>query len=941
MSKLRCAVLVICLAAIFPIVLHAQDVHSQDVNDPGAKLPLNPKVVSGTLPNGLHYYILKNSKPEHRAELRLVVRAGSILEDDDQQGIAHLNEHMAFNGTKKFPHNDLPSFLESHGIRFGAHLNAYTSFDETVYMLELQTDKPGLLDTGVDILCEWAHNVTFDSLEVEKERGVVGEEWRLGLGANQRIGDKELPVVMYGSHYADRKTIGKKEIIDTAHQDRIKQFYMDWYRPDLMSVIAVGDFDPAQVESMIKAEFSPLTNPANERPRTEYDIPPHSQILVAVNTDKEMTNPRITLHFKHPGHEEVTVADYREDIIRSLYDEMFSQRISDMTTRGELPIANAFGFDRRQTPTTRDYVVFAFPKPDSIPAAISGLLREVYRTKDNGFSESELDRAKKAILVQMESAYKERDKTNSSDLADELVRHVLDHEPAPGISYEIEIYHKYLPTITLSEVNDIAHERLDHASTVLAYGGPEGAASTPTEAMFRDALTQAQTAKLAAYDDKSSNMPLISKTPKPGKIVSESAMPEIGVTEWKLSNGARVILKPTDFKDDEIIFRAIAPGGSSLAADNEALSAGFGSTVASAGGLGELDAISLQKQLTGKDIRLNPFIADLSEGFNGQSSKKDLETLFQLVYLHHTAPRYDSALASGMISRMAAMFQNRGKSPQAAFLDTVQVTMSQYNPRNMPMTAERLKTIDIHKGYDYYRNRFADAGNFTYVIVGSFDLKTVRPMVETYLASLPSAQQHETWRDNGIEPPKGVIKKVIHKGVDQKSSVQLIFSGPFKYTRENRNKLSFMTQALAIKLREDLREGKSGVYGIGVRPTTLKYPKEQYRVTISFGCDPKRTDELVTEVMKQIDTITTAGIAPVYVNKVKETSKTELETNLKENQYWLSHLVNWVQNDDDPKAVLKSKQEIEAVSEKDVLDAAKQYLNTGNYVQVVLLPEKS
>ncbi|MDP4198714.1 MAG: insulinase family protein [Bacteroidota bacterium] len=927
----------ILLSVVLSGITHAQSA-SMALTD---TLPLNPKVHAGVLANGLHYYILQNGKPEHRLEARLVVRAGSILEDDDQQGLAHLNEHMAFNGTKKFPHNALPSFLEAHGIRFGAHLNAYTSYDETVYMLELPTDKPTLVDTGIDILAEWAHNLLFDSLEVEKERGVVGEEWRLGLGANQRIGDKELPVVMYGSRFADRKTIGKKEIIDTAHQNRISQFYKDWYRPDLMSVVVVGDFDPAAMEARIKSEFGGMTNPNPERPRTEYEIPPHSETLVAVNTDKEMTNSRVRVHFMHPGHDELVVSDYRTHLVGQLYDQMFAERLSDMIQQGGLPLTGAYAYDTRQTPAMRDYVIIGSLKPDSIGQGVSGLLREVYRAKQTGFAQTELDRVKKNMMSGIEGAYKEREKTNSSVYAGELVRHVLDRESAPGITYEYELTKQYLPGITLAEVNAAGQARFEHASTVLTYAGPANTTATPTEAMLRSALHDAQTAPLAAYVDNASNMPLIATKPKPGKIVSESRIAEIGVTEWKLSNGARVILKPTDFKDDEILFRAIAPGGTSLASDANALDAALGTMVATAGGLGKLDEISLQKQLAGKELRLNPFASDVAHGLTGESSRKDIETLFQLAYLYESAPRFDSAMAAGAISRTAAMYQNRGKNPQAAFMDTIQVTMSQYNARDLPLTAERLKDVNIRKSFDYYRERFEDGGNFTYFMVGSFSEKEIRPFVEEYLASVPSRAKHETWRDNGIEPPAGVIKKTVRKGMAQKSSVQIIFTGPFHYTRSNRTKLSVMTQSLAIKLREDLREDKSGVYGIGVRGTPSKYPKERYQLTISFGCDPKRADELIAEVMKQIDTITTRGIDPIYLSNVKETSKTEYETQIKENDYWLNHLVTWARYGDDPKAILGVKSEIDAITQDDVFQAAKQYLNTKHYVQVVLYPEKS
>ena len=935
--RIRRSVAIAFAVCLLPLALAAQT-PSLDLNTP---LPLDSKVRTGKLPNGLTYFVRQNGKPEHRAELKLVVQAGSILEDDDQQGIAHLNEHMAFNGTAKFPHNDLPSFLEAHGMRFGAHVNAYTSFDETVYRLTFPTDRGALLDTGLDILAEWAHSVTFDSLETEKERGVVGEEWRLGLGASERIRNKEIPFLYQGSRYAERLPIGKKPVIDTARQARISQFYKDWYRPDLMAVIVVGDIDPVAMEKEIQAKFGSLANPAHERPRTDFDIPLKPQILATSNVDKEVTNPRFSMLFKHPNHEEVTVGDYRGELVSNMVDQMLNARLGEEVTRGSAPLAGAFVYDARMTSTVRQFNVGSSLKPDSVDQGIRALMQEVYRAKQNGFTSPELDRTKKEMMSSIETDYKERDKTNSDRIAGEYLRYVLDKEPSPGIEYEYEIYKKYLDGITLDEVNAAAKARFDNASVVLSFAGPDGAGTTtPSQDALIAQLKGVEAEHLVAYVDEASNKPLIAHAPKPGKIVSETQIKEIGVTEWKLSNGARVLLKPTDFKDDEILFQAIAPGGSSIASDADVISANFATSIVNSSGYGDLDIISLGKQLAGKEVRLNPYISSLQQGMSGTSTKKDIETLFQLAYLHHTAPRFDSSTASGGMSRMSSMLKNRDKNPQSAFMDTLSVTMNQYNSREQPMTAERLKLVNLRTGYDYYRARFEDASNFTYILIGNFDLATVKPLVEEYLASAPAIHKQETWRDLAIVPPRGVIKKAVYKGVEPKSSVRIVFTGPFQYNRENRMKMSVMTQALAIKLREDLREDKSGVYGIGVTGTPSKYPKEKYSLSISFGCAPDRAQELIDEVMRQVDTITTKGIEPIYLAKVKETIKSELETNLKENNYWMSRLQEWAWEGTDPKSVLTGKQAIDAVTGADVLTAAKQYLDTKNYVQVVLYPEK-
>ncbi len=546
------------LSMLLPLVTSAQT-PSTDLNTP---LPFDPNVRTGKLPNGLTYYIRHNGKPEHRAELRLAVHAGSVLEDDDQQGLAHLNEHMSFNGTVKYPHNTLESFLEEHGARFGADLNAYTSFDETVYKESLPTDQGTVLDSGIDILCEWAHNNTFDSVEVEKERGVVGEEWRMGLGAFKRIQDKQFPIILAGSQYAKRITIGLKPVIDTAHQSTIKRFYHDWYRPDLMAVVVVGDFDVDQVEKKIKALFTPLKNPPNERPRTEFPIPPHADTYVAVNTDPEMPLTVFSMEFERPGADEVTVADYRyNNLVTGLYDEMLNARIQEAIEKGEAPLTQAGVQDGAFLGHLKAFSIFALLSQDSVDAGITAVLSQVFRAEKTGFTPGELERAKKSMLSAMEKQWEERDKTKNINFAEEYIRNFLNKEPSPGIDYEYDLYKKYVDGVTLEEVNALSPKLMENASPVMTFEGPESKDySPPTKEELLAILDKVRSEHFEAYEDKTSNAPLIASAPKSGTIVNERKLASIGVTVWQLSNGARVILKPTDFKDDEILFHAVAPG---------------------------------------------------------------------------------------------------------------------------------------------------------------------------------------------------------------------------------------------------------------------------------------------------------------------------------------------------------------------------------------------
>ncbi len=923
------------LSTILPLAASAQ---TMDLTSP---LPFDSTVRTGTLPNGLRYYIKHNSYPEHRAELRLVVNAGSILEDNDQQGLAHFNEHMSFNGTTEFPHNTLESFLEAHGARFGADLNAQTGFGQTIYMESLPTDQNHVLDTGVDILAQWAHYDTFDSVEFEKERGVVREEWRMGRGAFERIYRKQAPIIFAGSRYADRNPIGLLPVIDTAHRSTIMQFYHDWYRPDLMAVIIVGDFNVDSMVSDVKQDFSPLPNPPNERPRTEYPIPMHSQTYVAIDTDREMPQTIFAMFFERPASKEVTVADYRRSLVTALYDEMLNARIQEAIQKGEAPLAYAGAGDGPFLAHLRSFSIFGLLQEDSVDAGVKAILQQVFRAQQTGFDASELDRAKKSLLAKMEKGWEERDKTPSASLVGEYIRNFTDQEPSPGIDYEYALYKKYVPDVTLAEVNARSAQLMQNASPVMTFEGPAAKDFTPpTKDQLLAILNDVKSEHYSAYVDKTSNAPLIAVTPKPGKIVKESTLASIGVTVWQLSNGARVILKPTNFKEDEILFHAVAPGGSSTAPNSEYESAQSGDAIVTSSGLSTFDAPTLQKMLEGKEVAVSPDISMYSQSLDGHSTKKDLPTLFQLAYLYMTAPRYDSAAVRTWLTRTKATLQNMQKMPEATYFDSLSVILTQNNYRTRPESVELLNEIRPELAYAYYKKFYGDASGFTFYFVGNINLNTLRPLVEDYLASLPSSHHRMMWNDVGIRPPTGALVRNIYKGEAPKSIVTLVYTGQKPFSRANRFRLSAMAQAFQMKLLQDIREDKSGAYYIRVSPSFQKYPKDEYRITINFGCDPARVTELVAEVRRQIDTLVSKPIAATYAERVQKIMANELEVNRKENKYWMSELEDAFWNNLAPVSINESTALINSISPKTIFQAAKDYFNSKNCVQVVLYPEK-
>jgi zinc protease len=917
----------------------APSLFSQELSD---ALPKDPAVRTGTLANGMKYYIRKNHKPENRVEFRLAVKTGSVMENDDQQGLAHFCEHMQFNGTEHFPKMDLVNFLESTGVRFGAHLNAYTSFDETVYMLQLPMDKADMLDKGMLVMQDWAGHATFEDVEIDKERGVVVEEWRLGRGANERIQNKQLPVELYNSRYAERIPIGKKEIIEKCSYQTLRNFYHDWYRPDLMAFMAVGDFNLDSMEMQIKKRFSTLQNPPNERPRTKYTVPLHDSTLITIAGDKELQFQIGQIIFERPKETETSVGDYRRSIVGRLYDGMLNARLQEIMQKGDAPFAFAGAGDGQFLGGLYAYTAFVALKPDQIQAGLKSILDEMYRVKQTGFTTTELEREKKDVLTKMEEQFNERDKTESSNYIQEYLRNYLSEEPYPGIEYEFGLYKKFVPGITIDEVNALTTKRMNSGSRVIAIGYQIKDSSTvaPTEKEILGIVDAASKHTLTAYNDKVSNKPLLSQMPTPGKVTAEESIADLGITKWTLSNGAHVIIKPTDFKNDQILFSAHCPGGTSLSGEADFISASFADNVVDMSGVSEFDETTLRKMLAGKNVTLGPTMSELQEGFSGKSTPQDIETMCQLLYLYATSPRKDPEAFQAFQGQMSSFLKNRDNDPQTAFRDTLQVTMAQYHPLEKPFTMETLNKIDIDKALSFYKDRFSDYSNFTFYFVGNVKPMELKPLVEKYVASLPAAGRKEMWKDLGVNPPKGTIMKSVYKGIEPKSSVTINITGPFQYNPKNRFDLQAMTEVLSIKLRETLREDMGGVYGVRVSSTPLHYPHERYQLSISFGCDPARVKELVDETMRKLDTMTMKAPDEIYVTKVKQIQKHEYEVNLKENSYWLGALSQLNFNGEDPHGILNRKNLIENLNAGDILKAGQQYCAKNNLVEVVLYPEK-
>jgi zinc protease len=907
---------------------------------PADPIPVDPLITVGRLPNGLRYYVRANQLPAKRAELRLAVNAGSVLEDKDQLGLAHFVEHMAFNGSTHFPGPSVIQFMESIGMRAGPSINAYTSFDETVYMLQVPTDKPELLERAFLVLEDWAHNLSLTAAEIDKERGVIIEEWRQGRGAGARMRDKQFPILLKGARYAERLPIGTKESLETFTHDALRRFYKDWYRPDQIAIVAVGDFDKAAVEALIKKQFASVPPARTPRPRPVYEVPDQPGTLYTVATDKEATMTQISVYNKLPAREPGSVGVYRQEIVESLASSMFSARLTDITRKADSPFVSAMAGRGSFVRTKESATLNAIPKEGAVDRALDALLVEAARVSRFGFVAAELDRQKRATLRRYEQYLAEKDKHESMVLANELVRNFTVKETIPGPTLEYALHLRFLPGITLDEVNAVAREWMRDQNRVVMVTAPEKPGlAVPDETKLAAVVAGIDAREITAYADTVGSQPLMERLPEAGAIVKTTVKEAYGITEWDLSNGVKVVLKPTTFKQDEIVFRATSPGGTSLASDQDFVPARTASQVVSVTGVGQFSATDLRKVLAGTIASVSPIIGDTEEGLSGRASPKDLETMFQLVHLTFTAPRADQEAFAAHKAQGKAILANQQASPAFAFAQTLQSALTGDHPRARQMTAETIDQMNMEKSLAFYNDRFADASDFTFVFVGSFTLETMQPLVTRYLASLPSIKRVEKWKDAGVQQPKGVVEKTVRKGLEPQSRAAIVYTGPFQYTRDQRVAIRALAMLLQTKLRERVREELGGTYGVGVSAGYTIIPRQEYSFSIQFACSPERLDELVKVVFDEIEALKKNGPTEQQVSDVREGLVREFETNNQQNSYLLSQIYLRYQVPQDLGEYFGLGEYYKTLVGKPIWDAARLYLRSDNYVKVTLLPE--
>jgi zinc protease len=929
-----------CLAALlFAHALTAQaDIRLSDA------IPIGPQVKVGKLANGLTYYIQRNGKPEKKLELRLVVKAGSILEDADQQGLAHFTEHMAFNGSTHFKKHELTSYLQSIGVKFGADLNAYTSFDETVYILPIPTDKKDNVDKGFLVLEDWAGGVTMKGEDIDKERDIILEEMRLGKGASERMNKVLLPKLFNGSKYAERLPIGKEPILKNFKYDAIERFYKDWYRPDLMAVVVVGDIETAEAEAMIKSHFGKLKNPAHPRPRTQESIPARADTEALVITDKETPSNVVLIRYPvQERRERATFADYRQKLVESLFAGMLNQRMQELTQQANAPFMGAGSGMGPLTARYKSYSSFAALGKDGAAPAINAMVQENERARQFGFSAPELDRAKKNALRNVERAYSERDKSDSANYAAEYIRNFLELESIPGIENEYNYVRELVPGISLDEVNRYARAEIPSRSgkLVVYMGSGKADTLTPSGSELLALVAGAEQGAVKAHEEKALATSLMTQPPAAGGIVAETRDAALGLTTLTLSNGVKVILKPTDFKNDQVLLSASRFGGQTLFDDADIINARYTNSIVASMGMKDYSPLDLQKILAGKVASVSMGMGPHTESVSGSAGSADVETMLQMVYLKFASVRRDDDLYTSFLAKQVEGARNLMARPETVFRDAIVSTLYNNHPRvALTPRPEEFSKLSLERSIAIYRQRFASAKGLTFILAGSFDNEKIKPLIATYLASLPTPDLPIAFKDVGVRPATGVVKKDVRSGSEAKSIVSLNFTGPATYSSAEQLRLRALLDVMNIRITDILREKLTLIYGGGMGGGISKVPYQSYSVGVSLPTGPDNVDKVIAAMFAEIERMKNQGPDVGDLDKVKQNWLQTHRTALRENGYWLGQLQSAQLYGTDPAEILDFEQRAAAITPDDLKQAAKRYFKMDNYVQVVLYPEK-
>ena len=938
--------LVVLFALLGCTAVFAQTEKSKEKKtDLTAKVPVDKKVKIGKLDNGLTYYIRANKKPENRVQFRLVTNAGSVLEDDDQQGLAHFCEHMAFNGTEYYKGNEMISELQKNGIEFGRGINAWTAFDETVYYVDLPSDKPEMVEMGFKILDGWAGKLLFTPEEIEHERGVIIEEWRGGLGAQERLQKATFPILLKGSQYALRLPIGKEEIIRNFKRDVIVRFYKDWYRPDMQAVIIVGDIDVDKMEAKVKEYFASREAVKNPRPRPNYDIPKNKEPLIAIATDKEATGTTLAMFWKHDKAPQGTVGDYRNSLIRQLINGMLSDRFDEICEKASSPLIQAgAGYETFLGRSCDAFAVEGAPKDGKVDKAIEVLLTEMRRVDQHGFLQAELDRQKEELLSRYKKMAKEENKTQSVSFAQEYTNNFLENEVIPGIRQEYRYANEFVPEITLDEVNAMVKGWITDENFVL-WLTANSKVKVPSEKAALKLYKKAMSAKTTPWVDNFKDEPLFSKDlpAVAAKVTKENKA--LDYTEYTCPNGIRFIVKKTDYKADEIRMSSFAKGGASIYEDNEAYMAQTAAQLIDDAGIAQFNSSQLTKKLKGMNLSISPSIDGETQGFSGNCSPKDLETMLQLLYLYYDAPRKDQESFDKNIDALRSQIKFMGENPQFVFIKKYIETVYPDNKRLVILpTEQHINSLNLNRTYEIFKERFNDASNQTFFFVGNISDKDV-DLIAKYIGALPCTgkQKGETWKDRDPKFVSGTPRATAYKGTDNQGMLMIYGETQgFENTKKNKVIINQLSDAMEITALEIIREKMGGTYSPSVNVSyDVDGDGKGTKVSWMFyiACDPDNVANVEKAAIEILNQYINEGPSAETLGKVQEQQIINRENARQENSFWMGQIVGSYQYNENRDDVDQYPELVKSVTAKEIQDAAAKFINMKNYAVIMLMPE--
>lgn len=909
--------------------------------DLSAPVKLDPKIRTGVLENGMKYYICPNKLPEKRGEFYIATNVGAIQEDDDQNGLAHFSEHMAFNGTQNFPKKGILNYLEKIGVKFGENVNAGTGTEQTIYnMSNVPLTREGIIDSTLLVLHDWAHFISFEDSEIDLERGVIREEWRLYGSASMRMSNKLAPVIYKDSKYAKRNIIGDTAVINHFKYETIRNFYNKWYRPDLQAIIVVGDFDADAMEAKVKKLFGTIPKVENPAVKETYLIPDNKDPLIGIATDKEASGTDVRIYFKHNNikDSDKNLGYMRLQYIRNFINSMFGQRMGELTRKDNPPFVNAYCFYTGFSRSKDAFMGIAQARPNESIKALTALLTEMERMKQYGFTPGEFDRAKSNYLRSLESRYMDRDKRKNNEIVYPVIGNFLTNTPNPGIEFEYDFAKEIIPSITLDEINTEARKYVTEENTIVTVTGPEKSDITlPTEKEIADVLKTYKATKIEAYIDNLSGKKLLEKLPPAGQVKEQKENKVLETKEWTLSNGIRIILKPTEFKEDELLIRGFSEGGLSKLSNDDVFSGKYLGQVVSQMGVGGFSLTDLNKMLAGKRVNVSVNLSNEQESVNGYTSPKDVETALQLIHLYFTNPRWNDGEFKTFMDKQKAYYQNAEAEPRKAFYDTVNIMLNNHSPRYLPVNYKTLDQVSFAKIKTIYADRFSDPANFTFQFVGKINPDELKPLIEKYLASLPTIKRTEKYTDDGVRPPKGkVVNDFKKENKTPRTSVFVSLTGKCDFNTSNRLYWETLKHILDLRYVETIREEQGGTYGVSVFGGINRLPENSFSLSINFDTDPLKADMLKNIIYKELKKIADNGPTETDLQKAKEFFLKKRQESLKENNWWNSMLSSYYF--DNINTVTGYEENVKALTTKSVHEFAKKILNQENVLEVVMRP---